>query len=240
MTVWNAATPRERRSSMPGTATLTPPSTTQARRLSSWPRSTKPRRRGRCSSRRRRPRTATSYFAARGDLRGGAVRHAAPPPPLSANRPGALRAELRGRLAVGSVARRLLIGHRAGDYRARDGLAAHLHGVLLENAVLDAGSGEREAAVRPDLHRRDWHAVARTGVAVPEAADLSARYVNCLRGAFPALRDGDLFGEIALLHEVPRTATVTARTNAVLYALDRKRFLAAVGSHRYSSRTADS
>src|SRR5215204_350085 len=178
MTVWNAATPRERRSSMPGTATLTPPSTTQARRLSSWPRSTKPRRRGRCSSRRRRPRTATSYFAARGDLRGGAVRHAAPPPPLSANRPGALRAELRGRLAVGSVARRLLIGHRAGDYRARDGLAAHLHGVLLENAVLDAGPREREAAVRADLHRRDRHAVARTVVAVPEAADLAARYIE--------------------------------------------------------------
>ena len=64
--------------------------------------------------------------------------------------------------------------------------------------------------------------------------------VSCVRGAFPALRDGDLFGEIALLHDVPRTATVTARTDGVLYALDRNAFLAAVGSHRYSSRTADS
>lgn len=64
--------------------------------------------------------------------------------------------------------------------------------------------------------------------------------VTCKRGAFPSLRDGDLFGEIALLRNVPRTATVTARTDGLLYALDRTAFLAAVGSHRYASRTADS
>ena len=64
--------------------------------------------------------------------------------------------------------------------------------------------------------------------------------VTCARGAFPSLRDGDVFGEIALLRDVPRTATVTARTDGLLYALDRDAFLTAVGGHRFSARTAGS
>lgn len=50
---------------------------------------------------------------------------------------------------------------------------------------------------------------------------------------------GDFFGEIALLRDVPRTATVRALTGVTGYALEREDFLGAVTSSAPSTRAAD-
>jgi CRP-like cAMP-binding protein len=77
------------------------------------------------------------------------------------------------------------------------------------------------------------------GEVVIREGDVGDRFYIVVHGELEAVAPGvhttaaagDYFGEIALIRDVPRTATVTALVDSQLYAMDRNDFLAAVTSH---------
>jgi MFS family permease len=87
------------------------------------------------------------------------------------------------------------------------------------------------------------------GAAVFEEGDRGDRFyviadgraaVEIDRERVGALEPGDSFGEIALLRDVPRTATVRAITPLRLHALDRDTFVTTVTGHQASADAAGS
>ena len=108
-------------------------------------------------------------------------------------------------------------------------------------APLPGGSLEHVAARLVPLRVEPGTVIVREG-------DAGDRFYIVAEGDIEVSQDGatitelaagGYFGEIALLRDVPRTATVTARTNVVLYALDRDDFLAAVTGHPQSAEAAE-
>jgi len=93
---------------------------------------------------------------------------------------------------------------------------------------------------RVDLERiaRQLDLIATpAGTEVIRQGDVGDRFYVVEAGEFEILRDGEridvtgeggYFGEIALLHDVPRTATVRAITDGTVWALDQEEFLATV------------
>jgi Na+/melibiose symporter-like transporter len=86
------------------------------------------------------------------------------------------------------------------------------------------------------------------GTVIVREGDAGDRFYIVAEGEIEVTQDGQMiseldaggyFGEIALLRDIPRTATVTAKTNAVLYALDREDFLSAVTGHAQSAEAAE-
>lgn len=86
------------------------------------------------------------------------------------------------------------------------------------------------------------------GATIVREGDAGDRFYIVAEGTVEVSQDGNViselaaggyFGEIALIRDLPRTATVTAKTPVVVYGLEREDFLAAVTGHSPSAQAAE-
>jgi CRP-like cAMP-binding protein len=100
---------------------------------------------------------------------------------------------------------------------------------------------EQLAARLTPLHAGAGQEIIRVGDHGDRFYVVDTGEVEILVEGEPPRREGagSYFGEIALLRDVPRTATVRAASEADLYALDRDDFLPAITGHAGSAQAAD-
>ncbi len=180
---------------------------------------------------------------------------------------GVLEAILLGAIGAGSILAPALIG-LIGIRPAIvvTGLVLPLAVGLAARSLLrlDAVGGASEAHVRllreltvfaplslPAVEQLAAHLVSvevTAGTAVVREGDPGDEFYIVEAGALAVtvggeartpIHAGGFFGEIALLRETPRTATVTATTDCRLLTIERDQFLAAVTGHAESAAAAD-
>jgi MFS family permease len=154
---------------------------------------------------------------------------------------------VRGGMAVAGLLLPLVALARVRRLARMDATAT----VRVEQVELLQGIPMFEPLFPPVLERLASQLVAvpvRAGTTVIREGDAGDRFYVVSRGELEVsvgrrvrarLHPGDSFGEIALLRRVPRTATVSAVGDALLYALDRRDFLQAVTGSRQSSEVAE-
>jgi MFS family permease len=98
-------------------------------------------------------------------------------------------------------------------------------------APLSIAAKEHMAARLVEVPVSAGEVVIRTGEPGDRFYMVADGALEVTNGVNASARRGDFFGELALLRDIPRTATVIATSRSRLYALEREDFLAAVTGH---------
>ena len=179
---------------------------------------------------------------------------------------GALESSLIGAMALGALLMPILIstiGLRGGLVVIGASVSAvsllalprllHIDRTTLAPAGIDLLRGIPMLALLPEriierLARSLVKVELKAGDVVVKEGDEGDRFYVVESGTLEVSRDGEhvaeigpggSFGEIALLRDVPRMATVTASSVVALLALDRRHFIPAVTGHGDANEAAE-